>query len=373
MVGNTSDLLIGTLLPFFAVLMVVVFVHEMGHYLVGRWCGIGVEAFSIGFGPEFLGFTDKRGTRWKFSAVPLGGYVKFVGDVGASSVPDTESLRELSDSQRAVAFQLKPLWKKALTVLAGPVANFILAIVILAAFFMIYGKAIVEPVAGSVQPNSPAAAAGIQPGDRFISVQGRPITTFADMQHFVTARAGDPMEFVLDRAGTQLTVTITPELMERTDALGNTIRMGLIGVAADTSEARIKRIDMAPLAAVQEGFAETGRVIDRTLLFLQRFAAGREDRCQLGGPVKIAEMAGQAADRGFFWLVSLTAMLSIGIGILNLMPVPPLDGGHLLVYGLEGIMRRPLPDWFQEWLYKAGFFAVLALMAFVFWNDLVAC
>lgn len=371
--GGLGDLVIGTLLPFFAVLLVVVFVHEMGHYLVGRWCGIGVKAFALGFGPEIAGFTDKRGTRWKLCAVPLGGYVRFVGDVGASSAPDSESLRELDPEERAVAFQLQPLWKKALTVVAGPVANFILAIVILTVFFLVLGRTIVEPYAGRVLDGTPAAKAGIEVGDRFVSVDGREITTFADMQHIVNARAGDALEFVIDRGGTPVRVTMTPEQVEREDALGNKVKLGLIGVAADTSESRFRQVKLSPGEALSAGFTETGRAIDRTFVFLKRFIMGREDRCQLGGPVKIAEMAGQAAERGASWLISLMAMLSIGIGFLNLLPVPPLDGGHLMMYGFEAVARRPLPERFQEWLYQAGFLAVLALMAFVFWNDLVAC
>jgi regulator of sigma E protease len=355
------------------VLLVVVFVHEMGHYLVGRWCGIGVKAFAIGFGPELIGYTAKNGVRWKLCAVPLGGYVKFVGDVGASSAPDHETLNDLTADERKVAFQIQPNWKKALTVLAGPVANFILAIAILTVFFVIYGKTVAEPVVGELQPNSPALAAGVQPGDRFISVDGRDVTTFSDVQHIVTARSGDALDFVFDRNGEEVRVVITPEVVERDDGLGNTVKMGVIGVVVDTSAERFKTVELGVPGAFNSAVEETWRAIDRTLLFFKRFAGGREDRCQLGGPVRIAEMAGKAAEQGIFWLINLTAMLSIGIGILNLMPVPPLDGGHLLMYGIESITRRPLPERFKELLYQAGFIAVLALIAFVFWNDLVAC
>jgi regulator of sigma E protease len=371
--SNSGSFITGTLLPFFFVLLVVVYVHEMGHYLVGRWCGIGVKAFAIGFGPELIGWTDKRGTRWKLCAIPLGGYVKFVGDVGASSAPDDAALMELPPEERKVAFQIMPLWKKAITVLAGPVANFILAIVILTVFFLTFGQNVAQPVAGRIQDGMPAQQAGIMVGDRFLSVAGRPIETFADMQHIVTARAGDALDFVVERNGERLTVTMTPQLVEREDALGGKVKMGLIGVGADTSDANFKRVTFSPLEAFGEGIAETGRTIDRTFLFLKRFVAGREDRCQLGGPVKIAEMAGKAAEKGFSWLISLMAMLSIGIGFLNLLPVPPLDGGHLMLYGVEAVTRRPLHARVQEWIYQAGFIAILMLMGFVFWNDLVAC
>ncbi|MCU0832009.1 MAG: RIP metalloprotease RseP [Rhizobiaceae bacterium] len=373
LLGSTGALITGTLVPFFAVLLVVVFVHEMGHYLVGRWCGIGVKAFAIGFGPELLGYTSRNGVRWKLCAVPLGGYVKFVGDVGASSAPDHESLTELTAEERSVAFQLQANWKKALTVFAGPAANFLLAIVILTGFFMISGKTIAEPVVGELQPGSPAQMAGVQPGDRFVSVNGRAIETFADVQHVVNGRAGDSLQFVFDRNGAPVTLAITPELVERDDGLGNTVKLGIIGVVVDTSEERFKTVELGLGGALAAGVEETWRAVDRTLLFFKRLIGGREDRCQLGGPVRIAEMAGKAAEQGIFWLISLTAMLSIGIAILNLMPVPPLDGGHLVIYAVESATRRPVPERFKEFLYQAGFLAVLALIAFVFWNDLVAC
>jgi regulator of sigma E protease len=372
-IASAGGFVVGTLLPFFFILIVVVFVHELGHYLVGRWCGIGVKAFAIGFGPELFGYTDRRGTRWKFCAVPLGGYVKFVGDVGATSAPDGEELLSLPEHERAVAFQAQALWKKSATVVAGPIANFILAIVILTGFYGWAGKNEIAPVVGSIIAGSPAAMAGVMPGDRFVEIEGRAIRSFPDMQHIVTARAGDELDFVIERDGARLEVAMTPQLQEREDGLGNMVKMGLIGVAADQSAENFRRVALSPLEAVNEGWVETVRTIERTLVFLKRFVGGREDRCQLGGPVKIAEMAGQAAGLGMSWLITLTAFLSIGIGIMNLLPVPPLDGGHLLLYGVEAVARRPLPAQFQEWLYKAGFLAVMALIAFVLWNDLVAC
>jgi regulator of sigma E protease len=303
----------------------------------------------------------------------LGGYVKFYGDVGASSAPDSEALQELPPDERAAAFQIQPNWKKALTVVAGPVANFLLAIVILTLFFLWFGKTVAEPVVGELQPNSPAQVAGVLPGDRFVSVAGRPINSFDDVQHVVTARAGDALDFVFDRNGETVRLTITPQAIERDDGLGNTVKMGIIGVVVDSDPVRFQTVELGLGGAFAAGLEETQRAVDRTLVFLKRFVAGREDRCQLGGPVRIAEMAGKAAEQGFSWLISLTAMLSIGIGILNLMPVPPLDGGHLVIYGIESVTRRPLNETVKEWMYKAGFLAVLALIAFVFWNDLVAC
>jgi regulator of sigma E protease len=371
--SSAGSLVVGTLLPFFGVLLIVVFIHEMGHYLVGRWCGIGVKAFAIGFGPELFGFDDKRGTRWKFCLIPLGGYVKFTGDVGASSAPDTEELLALPPEERASAFQVQALWKKAATVLAGPVANFILAIVILTAFFAVQGKQYIAPIVASVQIDSPAAAAGLQAGDRFVKAGGNNVQTFIDVQNVVNARAGDPVEFEISRNGQLLQITMTPNLKEQDDGLGNKIKVGIIGVVADTGPTNFRKLELNPIQALGAAYNETVRTIERTLFFLKRFVSGREDRCQMGGPVKIAKMAGQAADLGPAWLISLTAFLSIGIGIMNLLPIPPLDGGHLMLYGIEAVTRRPLPEQIQEWIYKIGFFAVMGFIAFVLWNDLIAC
>ncbi|WP_159593660.1 RIP metalloprotease RseP [Chelativorans xinjiangense] len=368
-----GNFLIGTILPFLFVLTVVVFVHEMGHYLVGRWCGIGVRAFSIGFGPELFGFNDRRGTRWRLSAIPLGGYVKFVGDVGAASQPDAEGLDRLSDEERSTAFHTQPVWKRAATVFAGPLFNFLLTIVVFAVMFAMFGRYVADPMVAEVRPDSPAAQAGIEPGDRFVSVDGVRVETFSDVQRLVSGRAGDPLTFVLERDGRQVETVATPEATEQTDALGNTVKIGIIGVVNNEALGQPRVIEYGPLEAVVAGVEETGSVIARTGQFLKRLVAGREDRCQLGGPVKIADMAGKAAGLGFEWLVQLVALLSVGIGILNLLPIPPLDGGHLVFYALEAVLRRPVPSQVVEVVYRAGMLVVLVFMAFVFWNDLFGC
>lgn len=371
---GTDGLLIGTIVPFLFVLTVVVFVHEMGHYLVGRMCGIGVQAFSIGFGPELFGFVDRRGTRWKLSAIPLGGYVKFVGDMNATSTPpDAEEMEALSPEDRARAFHVQPVWKRAATVFAGPLFNFILTIAVFAVMFAVYGRFVAEPMVAEVRPGTPAEAAGFQPGDRFLMVDGNRVETFADVQRYVTGRAGDPLVFVMLRDGQEVELTATPEISEQTDALGNTVRVGIIGVVNDRTMGQPRVIEMNPLESLTEAVAETGDVILRTGQFLKRFVSGREDRCQLGGPVKIADMAGKAADKGFVWLVQLVAMLSVGIGVLNLLPIPPLDGGHLLFYAFEAVGGRPVSERIMDLVYRAGLLMVLAFMGFVFWNDLFGC
>ncbi|MBX9461581.1 MAG: RIP metalloprotease RseP [Aquamicrobium sp.] len=369
-----DNIVITTIIPFLFVLTVVVFVHEMGHYLVGRWCGIGVREFSIGFGPELFGFNDRRGTRWKLSAIPLGGYVKFVGDMSVTSEPSSREEDEaLSPEERKVAFHLQPVWKRAATVFAGPLFNFLLAIAVFTVMFSIYGRYVAEPTVAEVRADSPAEAAGFLPGDRFVSVDGRRIDTFGDVQRLVSGRAGDSIVFVMLRDGAEVTLTATPEVVEQEDALGNTIRVGVIGVVNNAELGQPRHLTFNPVEAAGEAVKETGYIIARTGQFLQRFAVGREDRCQLGGPVKIADMAGRAAALGFEWLVQLVALLSVGIGFLNLLPIPPLDGGHLVFYGVEAVMRRPVSERIMEMVYRIGLVLVLAFMVFVFWNDLFGC
>ncbi|ESY68847.1 RIP metalloprotease RseP [Mesorhizobium sp. B283B1A] len=371
---STDGLFLGTLVPFLFVLTVVVFVHEMGHYLVGRWCGIGVRAFSIGFGPELIGFNDSHGTRWKLCAIPLGGYVKFVGDMSAtSSKPTAGELETLTDEERKIAFHTQAIWKRAATVAAGPLFNFLLTIVVFSVLFTTYGRYVAEPMVAQVTADSPAAKAGILPGDRFVSVDGSKVETFGDVQRLVSGRAGDTITFVMLRGGKEVTVTATPQLMEQQDALGNKVKVAVIGVVNNKEFGQPRLVTYTPVGAVAAAVEETGHVIQRTGQFMQRFAVGREDKCQLGGPVKIADMAGKAAKLGFEWLVQLVALLSVGIGILNLLPIPPLDGGHLLFYGVEAVIRRPVSEWMMEMAYRAGLLLVLCFMGFVFWNDLFGC
>ncbi|CDX49406.1 putative enzyme [Mesorhizobium plurifarium] len=373
-VFSTQGFVLGTLVPFLFVLTVVVFVHEMGHYLIGRWCGIGVKAFSIGFGPELLGFNDRHGTRWKLCAIPLGGYVKFVGDMNAtSSQPSTEELESLTDAEREVAFHTQPIWKRAATVVAGPLFNFLLTIAVFAVLFSLYGRPILEPTVAEVTAGSPAQKAGIQPGDRFVKVDGSKVETFADVQRLVSGRAGDAITFTMLRDGKEIDVTATPEPMEQQDALGNKVKVAVIGVVNNAELGQPRLISYTPAGALAAAVEETGHVIERTGQFLQRFALGREDKCQLGGPIKIAKMSGQAAKLGFEWLVQLVAFLSVGIGFLNLLPIPPLDGGHLLFYGVEAVIRRPVSERMMEMAYRTGLFLVLGFMGFVFWNDLFGC
>lgn len=370
---STDGLLLGTIVPFLFVLMIVVFVHEMGHYLVGRWCGIGVKAFAVGFGPELIGFNDRRGTRWKLCAIPLGGYVKFVGDMNVTSSPEGGEADRLSAAERKVAFHTQPVWKRAATVFAGPLFNFLLTIAVFTVLFTAYGRYVMEPTVAEVRAESPAARAGIQPGDRFVSVDGRQVETFSDVQRLVSGRGGDPIAFVMMRDGKEVSVTAVPELMEQQDALGNKVKVAVIGVVNNEELGQPRLITYGPGGAFVQAVTETGQIIARTGQFLKRFVFGREDKCQLGGPVKIADMAGKAAKLGFGWLVQLVALLSVGIGFLNLLPIPPLDGGHLAFYAVEAVIRRPVSERAMEAVYRVGMILVLAFMGFVFWNDLFGC
>ena len=369
---STDGLLVGTLLPFLFVILVVVFVHEMGHYLVGRWCGIGATAFSLGFGPEIAGFTDKRGTRWKLSAIPLGGYVKFVGDMTVTSSRPDET--DLEPEDKARAFHRASVWRRFLTVLAGPAANFLLTIVVFTVFLSFYGRTVIDPVVNEVRPDSPAAAAGFEPGDRILSVDGRTITDFSDIQKYVSGRTGDTMSFLVERDGRDVELSAAPKYIEQTDSAGNTIRIGIIGITSmgRGSEA-VRHQTMGVGAAFVRSIVETGSILERTFIFMKRFAVGREDKCQLGGPVKIADLAGQAASQGFERLVELVALLSVGIGFLNLLPVPPLDGGHLVFYTIEAAFRRPVSERLLEVGYRVGFVVVLLFMGFVLFNDIFGC
>ena len=366
--------MVGTLVPFLFVLTVVVFVHEMGHYLVGRLCGIGVQAFSIGFGPELIGFNDRHGTRWKLCAIPLGGYVKFVGDMSVtSSRPDSQEIDALSATERKIAFHTQPVWKRAATVFAGPLFNFLLTIAVFTVLFTAYGRYVSEPMVAAVTAGSPAEKAGMQPGDRFVSVDGEKVESFADVQRLVSGRAGDTINFVLLRDGKDVAVSASPQLTEQEDALGNKVKVAVIGVVNNQEFGQPRLVTYGPVGALVASVEETGHIIERTGQFLTRFVVGREDKCQLGGPVKIAGMAGQAAKMGFEWLVQLVALLSVGIGILNLLPIPPLDGGHLVFYAAEAVFRRPVSERVMEAFYRAGMILVLAFMVFVFWNDLFGC
>ena len=362
--------LFGYLVPFLFVLTIVVFFHELGHFLVARWCGVRVLVFSIGFGPELFGFNDRHGTRWKLAAIPLGGYVKFFGDENAASVPDHDAAAAMTATEREVSFFYKPVWQRAAIVAAGPIANFLLAILIFAAVFTFHGKQMTSARVDSIQPSSAAVEAGFQPGDLIVSIDGRTIESFSDMQRIVSSRAGQKLEFVVERGGVRQTLQAVPALKEVKDNFGNVHRIGVLGISRSMAPGDIKVQKVNPLSAVVLGAEETWFVIERTLSYIGGVVAGRESADQLGGPIRIAQVSGQVATAGFVALMHLAAVLSVSIGLLNLFPIPLLDGGHLLFYAIETLRGRPLSERAQEMGFRIGLAIVLMLMVFATYNDI---
>jgi regulator of sigma E protease len=363
--------LIGYVVPFLFVLTIVVFFHELGHFLIARLCGIKVITFSIGFGPEIVGFNDRYGTRWKISAVPLGGYVKFFGDENAASVPDRDAASGMTEAEKNDSFQFKPVGSRAAVVAAGPIANFILAIAIFAIVFMIVGKQTTTARVDAIQPNSAAQAAGFQPGDLVVAINGNPIANFSEMQRVVSISAGEPIRVEVERGGVPVTLNATPELKELKDNFGNVHRLGVLGISRSMAPGDIKTEKAGPLQAVVMGVQETWFVVDRTISYIGGVFTGRESADQLGGPIRIAQVSGQVATAGFTALIHLTAVLSVSIGLLNLFPIPLLDGGHLLFYGIEAARGRPLSERAQEVGFRIGLAIVLVLMIFATFNDIL--
>ena len=363
--------LVGYLVPFLFVLTIVVFFHELGHFLMARWCGIKVLVFSVGFGPEIAGFYDRYGTRWKISAIPLGGYVKFFGDENAASAPDQSAAATMTEAEKKDSFQFQPVGSRALVVAAGPVANFLLAIAIFAGIFMTVGKQTTSARVDTVQPGSAAQTAGFKPGDLVLTINGEKIESFSDMQRIVSISAGAPLTIEVDRDNAQVTLKAVPQLKEIKDNFGNVHRLGVLGISRSMAPGDIKTEKAPPLRAIVMGAQETWFVVDRTMSYISGVFTGREAADQLGGPIRIAQVSGQVATAGFAPLIHLTAVLSVSIGLLNLFPIPLLDGGHLLFYAIETIRGRPLSERAQELGFRIGLAIVLMLMIFATFNDIL--
>lgn len=350
------------LVPFLVVLTVLVFVHEWGHFWVARRCGVRVEVFSIGFGPELFGRTDRLGTRWKFSLIPLGGYVKMFGDANAASMPGA-GVEQMPEDQRAVSFFHKPLWKRAAIVAAGPMANFLFAAVGLAILFTSYQHPFPPAIVGTVQQDSPAQQAGIVSGDRIVAVDGQSIGRFSDLVDTVRAFEADPLAIAIRRDGQQIEMLITPDLVEVALESG-TVLVPRIGVSPDAGPYGVTR-------SIGLGVTETVALIGLTVDAIGEIIVGERGTEELGGPIRIAQMSGDIAQFGILALVWFTALLSINLGLINLLPIPVLDGGHLLFYAIEAIRGRPLGERAQEMGFRLGVAFVLGLMIFATWNDLV--
>ncbi len=369
--GALLDFVIWKVVPFIFVLTIVVFFHELGHFLVARWNRVKVDAFAVGFGPELFGFNDRQGTRWKVCAIPLGGYVKFLGDDDASSRPDHEALQQLNAEEREGAFEYKALWQRAAIVAAGPIANFILAIVIYTGLFMYYEDVRIEPVIGKVVEQSAAEEAGLQVGDRIVSVDGVAVTQFSDLQRSTMLNTDTPLTFVISRAGKELSMTAAPRMTEREDGFGNKFKVGMIGISPSTEPENIKRTSLGPVEAFVKGLDRTWLVVAGTFNFIKELIVGKQDASELRGPLGIAQMTSQVATLGILQLISLAAVLSVSIGLMNLFPLPVLDGGHLVFYALEAIRGKPMEPKNQEIAFRIGLVCVLMLMVFATSNDVM--
>ncbi|WP_242186538.1 M50 family metallopeptidase [Sphingomonas sp. CARO-RG-8B-R24-01] len=356
-----------TILAFALVIGPLVFLHEMGHYLAGRMFGVKIDAFSIGFGKELFGWTDRRGTRWKFSALPLGGYVKFAGDMNAASVPDPAWL-ELTAAERARTLQARPVWQRAIVVAAGPVTNFLIAILILAGFAMSYGVDRTPSVVGLVSPGSAAAKAGLQPGDRITALNGRAITTFKDVFQYTVLRPAEAVRIDFIHAGRPERRQAVLGVATERDRFGNEFKKGLLGIGPTAPVAA--RVGM--LEAPVVGIEMTGTILRTTVEGLGQILSGRRSVDELGGPLRIAKASGEQLTLGWPVLIFFIAGVSINLGFINLLPIPLLDGGHLFFYAIEAVQRKPVAPSVQEWAFRGGLAAILALMVMVTFNDLGA-
>jgi regulator of sigma E protease len=354
---------------FLLVLGPLVTLHELGHYLVGRLFGVKADSFSIGFGKEIAGFTDKRDTRWKVAMLPLGGYVQFAGDMSPTSQP-TDAWLKLPRDEREKTFQAKPLWQRALIVAAGPFTNFLIAIAILSSFNFAYGKLSIPPVVASVQADSAADKLGIVPGDRFLKVDGTPIDNFDQLHDLIAPNPGATLHMVMEHQGEQRALTfVVPAVVEH-DNFGNAFRVGLLGVGPDPNAVQI--LPVGPIEAVGLGVRQTGQTVELMVTGIWQIVTGRRSVEELGGPIKIAKYSGEQLSLGWRNFVGFVALISINLAFINLLPIPALDGGHLAFYAAEAVRRKPASPRSQEWAFRTGIAFVLALMLFVTINDIVS-
>ncbi|WP_339826011.1 RIP metalloprotease RseP [uncultured Parasphingorhabdus sp.] len=363
MTDNPGILL--TLLAFLIVIGVLVFVHEMGHYLVGRWCGVKAETFSIGFGKEITGWTDKRGTRWKVCILPLGGYVQFAGDMDPSGMKSKEWLN-LPAAERNQTFQSKSLWRRAAIVVAGPAINFIFAILIIMGFVIAYGTSATLPVAQDISENSTAASIGMKSGDRIISVDGEKIDLFQDLQQKIMLIPDQNVEIVYERDGQLIAKQGKIGVNILKDRFGNEFRLGLLGMSSSQVEWREVSPIEAPVIAVEKTIGIVGQITTT----LGQVITGKRSVKELGGPLKIAQVSGEQFKLGLEAFILFVALISINLGFINLLPIPMLDGGHLMFYAIEAVRRKPASAKVQEWAFRSGFALVMVFMLVVTFNDL---
>ena len=362
-----SPTLLTTVIAFILVLGPLVVVHELGHYLVARLFGVKADVFSVGFGKELFGWTDRRGTRWKLSALPLGGYVQFAGDWNAISAP-YEALAGMSEEERALTFHAKPLWQRSLIVLAGPLTNLLFAVAIFAAFNMAFGKVVATSEIAQFTEDSAAEQAGLKVGDRIVAVDGHAVSNFLDIPEHVVPFPDQEVSIEVERGGRTITVPVRIASVVERDRFGNEARVGRIGIYAGKSDV----VAMGPLEAVGLGFDQSFGIMRMMVTGIGQIFSGDRSIRELGGPIKIAKYSGEQFSLGWAQFVSFAALISINLAFINLLPIPALDGGHLAFYAAEAVRRKPLDLRSQEWAYRTGLALVLALMLFVTINDLVS-
>lgn len=355
-------------LGFLLVLGPLVTIHELGHYLVGRWFGVKAKAFSIGFGKELTGWTDKHGTRWKISALPLGGYVQFKGDMNPASIPDAHALEGLSAEERDGNFHHAALWKRALIVFAGPATNILVAVLIFAAFAVSFGRPVTAPVVTIFAEQSAARDAGVQIGDRITAINGDAVDDFRELVEEIVPFPGREVALTIERDGETLTIPVKAADITEKDRFGNESRVGKIGVGATTGEF----VKIGPLESVGYAAGECVRIIDMMITGLKQIITGQRSVDELGGPIKIAKFSGERLSLGALPFIEFVALISLNLAFINLLPIPALDGGHLAFYAAEAIRRKPIGPRGTEYAYRAGVALVLAFMVFVTVNDVIS-
>ncbi|EAS84516.1 membrane-associated zinc metalloprotease [Candidatus Pelagibacter ubique HTCC1002] len=359
------------ILPFIALIVVVVFIHEYGHYYFAKRYGVGVTDFSIGFGKEMFGWNDKSGTRWKVCVIPLGGYVKFFGDRNVYSQADNDKIiKEYSKEDQDKLFVLKPLYQRSLIVFGGPLANFLLAILIFFSVYTFFGKDFTPAVINEVQKDSPAMVAGLKDNDIVVSIDGNEVTSIMDVSKYIMMSTDEFINFTVNRFDQDLTFRVKPNIVEGEDNLGNKISKRMVGIKLGAYNNEVNHVKLGPTKALFYAVNEVYYVSTSSLKYIGSMLTGNGDTSQLGGPIRIAKISGQVAEFGILPFISLMAYISISLGLINLFPIPMLDGGHLMFYGIEKVLGRPLSQKTQEGFFRIGMFLLLSLMFFTTFNDL---
>jgi regulator of sigma E protease len=355
-----------TAISFLIIISIIVFLHEFGHYLAARLCSVKIEAFAIGFGKEVFGWTDRKGTRWKICIAPLGGYVKMFGDASEASTPDFEAMNRMTEEERKVSFQHKKLWQKAIIVSAGPLANFLTAITIFTTLTMTTGLSTTKPIVGSVMENSAASEAGLQNGDEILSIDGKEVRKFDHISPMIMTNLGEEVTLEVKRGAEVMQVRLTPKIVASEDGLGNKVNRPMLGISSQ----KITSEDVNLIEAVGVSIGRTYQMIELSLDFMGQIIAGNRSADELKGPIGIADMSGKVAKKDWYTIFFFMALISVNLGFVNILPIPPLDGGHLLFYAVEGASGRKVAEKVQNYGYKVGFLLIMCLMGFTIFNDI---